>query len=108
MIVKKLEESNGNFEKEQKTKLKYFLNLCKYDVIPSAIVGSATSAMFANVYSPSGLTDVILFGGVTGTALILAINGAITGIKASKEDKQELKKYIKENDNNEQRKGKQI
>lgn len=106
MKAKKVDESNGVFEKEQKTKLKYFLNLCKYDVIPSAIVGSTASAMFSNIYSPEGLTDVILFGGVTGTALILAINGAITGIKASKEEKEEIRKSIE--DNKDHKKGRQI
>ena len=106
MKVKKVEKSNGVFEKDQKTKLKYFLNLCKYDVIPSAIVGSTASALFSNIYSPSGLTDTILFGGVTGTALILAINGAITGIKASKEEKEEIKQSIEENKEN--KKGRQI
>ena len=106
MIVKKIEDSNENFEKEQKSKLKYFLNLCKYDVIPSAIVGSTASAMFSNIYSPSGLTDVMIFGGVTGTALILAINGAITGIRASKEEKEEIRKSIE--DNKDHKKGRQI
>jgi len=106
MKIKRIEDSDGNFEKDQKTKLKYFLNLCKYDVIPSAIVGSTASAMFSKIYSPSGLTDVILFGGVTGTALILAINGAITGIKASKEEKEEIKQSIEEK--KDQRKGRQI
>lgn len=106
MKIKKIEDSDGNFEKDQKTKLKYFLNLCKYDVIPSAIVGSTASAMFSNIYSSEGLTDVILFGGVTGTALILAINGAITGIKASKEEKEEIRKSIE--DNKDHKKGRQI
>ena len=97
MKVKKVEESNGVFEKDQKTKLKYFLNLCKYDVIPSAIVGSTASAMFSNIYSSEG---------VTGTALILAINGTITGIKTSKEEKEEIKQSIEEN--KEHKKGRQI
>ena len=48
----------------------------------------------------------MIFGGVTGTALILAINGAITGIKASKEEKEEIRKSIE--DNKDHKKGRQI
>ncbi|MBQ6539222.1 MAG: hypothetical protein IJL76_02975 [Bacilli bacterium] len=94
MKVESIEKTNEEFREEQKNKLSYFLKLCKYDVIPSMLTGSAASALLVDVYQPGGMTDAILFGGVTGAAFILAVNGAITGIKATKEEKDEIKKSI--------------
>ena len=96
MKVNNIEQSDGKFAKDQKSKLKYFLNLAKYDVIPSAMAGSVASAFLVNSYSPNGIIDAMLLGGVTGTAFILAVNGVVTGVKASKETREKIRMQLDE------------
>ncbi len=91
MEVKNIEKTDKDFNRKQKSKLGYFLKLCKYDVVPSMLTGTATSALLTTTYTSSGMADAMLFGGVTGAALILAVNGALTGIKATKEEKERIK-----------------
>lgn len=94
MKVNSVEKTNEEFVKNQKGKLHDFLKLCKYDVVPSILAGSAVSTLLVPVQNSAGAVDVMLFGGVAGAAFILAANGTITGIKATKKEKEEIKENL--------------
>ena len=88
MKVQGIEKSDKEFVNKQKSKLKRYLNICKYDLIPAAIIGSELSLTYQEIYTQQGALDAALFGGVAGTAFILAVNGVITGIIATKAEKE--------------------
>lgn len=101
MKVNEIKKSNGLYKEKQRNNIKYFLNISKYDLVPSIATGTIASALLTTTYSASGTLDAMIFGGVSGAALILAINGIITGIKATKEKKEQIKKQIETNNRTE-------
>ena len=105
MKVKKIEQADKQYVKQQKNNLKTFLKLAKYDVIPSVIAGSVTSSLLVNTYSSSGMVDAMLFGGISGLSFILAVNGVITGVKDSKKTREKMKMQLEEFEEAENDKG---
>lgn len=84
MKVNKIDKADKEFVKEQRNGVRTFLKLCKYDVLPSVVAGSALSTVLVPAYSSDGVLDAALFGGVAGVTFILAVNGVITGVKNAK------------------------
>lgn len=106
MIIKNVNETDGVFKNEQKLKIKEYIKLCRYDVVPSIIFGSALAGGYIPSYTTIGAVDVFLFGGISGAALALAINAAITGIKVNKNTKDKIRENLKINEEN--NKGKKL
>ncbi len=85
-----IQETNGKFKENQRLGIKYFIKMCKYDVMPSILAGGGTSILLAKINSPSGLYDAFLFGGVSALALAMAVNASVTGIKMRKDQKEKV------------------
>ena len=52
--------------------------------------------LLTHVNSAQGSIDAMLFGGVAGAALILGVNGVITGVKTTKEKRDEVRQMLDE------------
>lgn len=98
MKVKKVINSDGAFKDEKRKNIKRFLKMCKYDVAPAFFIGAVASEALTIDLSRSDL-DIILFGGVIGVSLTLAINGIITGIRMTIDQKNKIKEEIEKNNN---------
>jgi hypothetical protein len=92
--IKEIKDTNGEFKKQQKTKIGRFINLCKYDIVPAMLTGSVYSFIYEYeaVLDSNGPVDNMIMGGMTGAALALAVNGVIAAASKINEDKEKGKK----------------
>lgn len=90
--IKEIKDTNGEYKKQQRTKLGRFINLCKYDVVPAMLTGSIYSLVFeyTAVLDPTGPIDNMIMGGATGAALVMAVNGVIAAASKDKEKGKKL------------------
>ena len=94
--IKNINISDGQFKNKQRENIKIYYDLCKKNLFPSITTGALTAGAIIQIYGPGGVEEVLIFGGITGAALMLAINGIVTGIKVSKNKKNEIKEQLEQ------------
>lgn len=92
--IKEIKDTNGEYKKQQKTKIGRFINLCKYDMVPAMLIGSIYSFAYEYeaVLDSTGPVDNMIMGGAAGAALVLVVNGVIAAISKINEDEEKGKK----------------
>ena len=94
MKIKETVNTDGELKDKHRKGMKIYLDLCKKNLLPVATGGVLASGALIQSFSSVGLLQNFIFGGVTSTAFMLALNGIITGVKISKENKQQIKENI--------------